>query len=162
MLQRKELLLLVVGLLAGAVAGLVVGYGVLGSPAQGDMSGQAVTSGAGNITVDGSQVNLPTLIQEIHDQNEQVYSNNSQLQSYNDRLAERAVDISMSKARRTNNNQFGQLIDVLYNETVDGMSPEELLRLQWMLAQYQTVIELTTKSVDKSGQGVETLLRSQS
>ena len=38
MLQKREIMLLAVGLLVGAVAGLVVGYGLHESPAQGDVS----------------------------------------------------------------------------------------------------------------------------
>lgn len=57
MLGKREIMLLMAGLLIGAVAGLIVGYGIHDSPAQGDLllSGNGGNGGnGGNAGVEGN------------------------------------------------------------------------------------------------------------
>ncbi|WP_424358480.1 hypothetical protein [Methanocella sp. MCL-LM] len=56
MLRKSEIMLLTAGLLIGAVAGLLVGYGIHDSPAQGDVS--TLLNNSTGTSVNSDQIEL--------------------------------------------------------------------------------------------------------
>ena len=107
MLQRKELLLLVVGILAGAVAGLVVGYGIHGTPAQGDTG--SLQSSGDMLGIDSNRTNqtdfglqqtpLTLADHSIFALISAMNARNEQLMTYNQQLAQlRAQLTNISKS----------------------------------------------------------------
>lgn len=97
-IQRRELLLLVVGILIGALAGLVAGYGVHELPAQGSV-GSVQSAGDGFFLINGQKMDLgalqmmlqidrtKVLDESIADQMDQIQERNKLLKNYTEELA---------------------------------------------------------------------------
>jgi type III secretion system YscI/HrpB-like protein len=73
-----------------------------------------------------------------------------------------AILQSFQKLRTTHQDKVEKIQASLESMQGRDFSPQELLKVQWELAQTTFELETTTKVVDKADQGVSTLLRSQS
>jgi hypothetical protein len=135
MLQRREWLLLVVGILAGAVAGLVVGYGIHGTPAQDDVglsqnNGSVLTLGGGQMKLD----DMDLTDQQFADQMAAMKNRSEQLTAYNrqlEQLRAQLANVSESGNLQEYANLTQQIEDL--KGLIDGLnddSQQDMIQLQ--------------------------------
>jgi type III secretion system YscI/HrpB-like protein len=73
-----------------------------------------------------------------------------------------AILNTLEKVRAAHNEKLEDVNASLEKMRLEqDFSPREILKLQWQVFQAMFQVEITTKVVDKSDQGVNTLLRSQ-
>jgi hypothetical protein len=162
MLQRRELLLLVVGILAGAVAGLVVGYGIHGTPAQGDVD--LARNNEGVLTMGGEQMNqddMELIDQQIDDQVAAMIARGEQLMTYNrqlEQLRAQLANVSKSDNSREYANLTQQIEDLKgLIDSLNSDSQQDMIQLQGQLDQrhhyYETFDDNRTKKWGQNDAG---------
>ncbi|WP_424358481.1 hypothetical protein [Methanocella sp. MCL-LM] len=166
MLNRSGIIVLVTGLLIGAVAGLVVGYGIHDAPAQGSI-GSVQSAGDGYFLVNGQKMDLgalqlmlqidrtKALDQSIADQMAQIQDRNKQIRDYNEQMANltaqrAALDQNDSKYKENYASLTAQ-IDYLKG-LIDGLNSEaqlDMIRLQSLIDKRNQAFEMASNTLQQ-------------
>ena len=169
MLNRSGIIFLVAGLLIGAVAGLVMGYGIHDAPVQGSIGtvGTVQSTGDGYFLVNGQKMDLSALQlmlqmdrtkaldQSIADQMKVIQDRNNQIRNYSEQKANltahrAALDQNDSKY---NENYASLTAQIEYLKgLIDGLNSEaqlDMIRLQSLIDKRNQAFEMASNTLQQ-------------